>query len=253
MFRRSAIVLGVRINCLLTVLVLVVIGVLIPNTVLAAFSISGNVIPTTDPSDWTSSTYIYIGNTSYGSLKVDGDSDLNSFSATIGNVLGSMGVTTVSGTGSTWTESGLLHIGYYGSGTLSIAGGGIVTNNDSAEIAENFGSTGAVTVNGTNSTWNCNATLWIGNDGKGTLNITNGGKVSVGPPGSYVSASYIGHNPDSSGTATVDARRLELEQRPTLRRRLWIRVAWNRTRRHRQQHIRWRHRLGRLFDGHGDG
>ena len=31
---------------------------------------------------------------------------------------------TVSGNGSTWTENGLLQIGYYGSGTLAIAGGG---------------------------------------------------------------------------------------------------------------------------------
>jgi T5SS/PEP-CTERM-associated repeat protein len=201
MFRRYAIVPAVHIRRLLTALVLVVIGALITNTVHAAFVVSGDVTPTTDPSNWTNSTYVNIGNTSYGSLQVDGDSDLTSFSARIGNQLGSTGVTTISGNGSTWTESGLLQIGYYGKGTLSIAGGATVINNDSAHIAEYTGSTGAVTVDGTNSTWTCNANLFLGHRGPGTLNITNGGTVSVDSFASFIGGSS---SSDSRGMATVD-------------------------------------------------
>ena len=59
------------------------------------------------------------------------------------------------------------------------------------------GSTGTATVDGTGSTWTNSGYLYIGNSGNGTLNITNGGKVS----NSY---GYLGYNSGSTGTATVD-------------------------------------------------
>ena len=46
----------------------------------------------------------------------------------IGNGNGSAGTVTVDGTGSTWTNSGTLYVGYdCGSGTLNITNGGAVT------------------------------------------------------------------------------------------------------------------------------
>ncbi|NLE37191.1 MAG: PEP-CTERM sorting domain-containing protein, partial [Pirellulaceae bacterium] len=41
------------------------------------------------------------------------------------------------------------------------------------------GSAGVVTVDGVDSTWTNNANLYVGSSGSGTLNITNGGLVSV--------------------------------------------------------------------------
>ena len=59
---------------------------------------------------------------------------------------------TVSGTGSTWTNSSALYVGYSGSGTLNITDGGAVSSTY-GYIGYNSGSTGAVTVDGTGSTW----------------------------------------------------------------------------------------------------
>ena len=52
-------------------------------------------------------------------------------------------------------------------------------------------------MDGTGSTWTNSGYLYIGNSGNGTLNITNGGKVS----NTY---GYLGYNSGSTGTATVD-------------------------------------------------
>ena len=46
----------------------------------------------------------------------------------IGNVAGSQGAVTVTGAGSSWTNSGLLSVGTSGTGTLTIANGGVVSN-----------------------------------------------------------------------------------------------------------------------------
>ena len=70
----------------------------------------------------------------------------------IGCTSGSTGTVTVDGTGSTWTNSGDLYVGYYGNGTLNITGGGAVSNTN-GYIGYNSGSTGTVTVDGTGSKW----------------------------------------------------------------------------------------------------
>ena len=93
---------------------------------------------------------------------------------------GSTGTATVSGTGSKWTNSGNLFVGYSGTGTLNIAGGGAVSNsnNPSGYIGYNSGSAGTVTVDGSGSTWTNGWCLYVGCSGSGTLNITNGGTVN---------------------------------------------------------------------------
>ena len=108
----------------------------------------------------------------------------------------STGVATVTGTGSTWTNSDYLYVGYNGSGTLSVTGGGTVSSSRGCDIGHNFGSTGAVTVGGVGWTWT-NLFLAVGNDGTGSLTIADGGKVSNPEDG------ILGYNSGSSGTVTV--------------------------------------------------
>ncbi len=64
-----------------------------------------------DPSTWTDSTDAYVGKTSSGSVVVDGGSEIFSEIGTVGYSSGSCGSVTVSGPGSTWTNSTWFTIG----------------------------------------------------------------------------------------------------------------------------------------------
>ncbi len=106
-------------------------------------------------------------------------------------------------TRSTWTIPGgtpnnipVLYVGNYGSGSLQISNGGLVTPNNSVYIGSNAGSAGTVIVEGINagtpSQLNANGTLIVGESGAATLTIANGGQVSN-------QAGYIG---DQSGSTS---------------------------------------------------
>ena len=87
------------------------------------------------------------------------------------------GTVTVTGPGSTWTNTGPLGVGDEGTGTLTIQNGGHVSNTDGS-IGFEIGSSGTVTVDGTGSTWTNSNFAEVGRAGTGTLNITNGGAVT---------------------------------------------------------------------------
>ena len=89
---------------------------------------------------------------------------------------------TVTGPGSTWTNSELLSVGTNGTGTLTIANGGVVSNTNGF-VGFDTGSQGAVTVTGAGSTWTNSGDLFVGRFGAGALTIANGGSVNlVGVP-----------------------------------------------------------------------
>ena len=71
----------------------------------AAIIADGDVVPS-DPATWTTSTSARIGNSGAGSVTVDDDSDVVSNYGYLGYQSGSTGAVTVSGAGSTWTNSG---------------------------------------------------------------------------------------------------------------------------------------------------
>ena len=129
----------------------------------AAVTPTGDVSPT-DPATWSSSsTTGIIGDTSAGTLMVDGGSALASASGYLGYGSGSSGTVTVDGKGSIWQcrvpyGTGSISVGNSGTGTLNITNGGCVTT-ASSTIAANLGSTGAVTVDGAGSTWASDVTV----------------------------------------------------------------------------------------------
>ncbi len=116
--------------------------------------------------------------------------------AFVGDYEGSQGTVTVDGTGSKWT-SGFVQVGRAASGTLSIINGGSVVSNG-CYIGEGIGSHGSVIVDGLGSSWALRNLIVVGDDGAGSLQITNGGAVST------VSDSWIGYQASSSGTVTLD-------------------------------------------------
>jgi T5SS/PEP-CTERM-associated repeat protein/autotransporter-associated beta strand protein len=145
------------------------------------------------PSTWTNTFELRVGYRGNGTLDVTGGGLVTNTAGSIGFSTGSTGAVTVSGTDSagipsTWMnsggEAGVL-VGREGDGTMDITGGGLVTNSSGGVIGSSTGSTGAVTVSGTDSagnpsTWTNSSELYVGNLGNGTLDVTGGGLVSVG-------------------------------------------------------------------------
>ena len=141
------------------------------------------------------------------------------FHGYIGYNNGVSGLVTVSGTGSTWKNSHSLFVGYNGTGTVSVTTGGSVSNGGDVYVGYGgsgemnvtnggtisnildgyigyfLGSTGTMTVDGAASAWTNrdDSDLYIGYRGSGTLNVTNGGSVTV------TGGTYAGLNTGATG------------------------------------------------------
>ena len=143
-----------------------------------------------------------VGNSGTGTLNIINGGSLTNAEARIGNATGSNGTATVDGTdpngnASTWTSSGNLSVGYSGDGSLSIANGGIVTN-DWGYIGLSTGTTNSVTVDGAGSTWTNTGHLYVGQLGQGSLSVTNGGTVTS------ILGRVAGSSTASVGDVTID-------------------------------------------------
>jgi outer membrane autotransporter protein len=112
-------------------------------------------------------------------------------------------------TSPSWTVGGDLIVGDTGTGTLSIANGGTVSN-DNGFLGNQASGNGTVTVSGRDglgnaSTWTNNGDLVLGQSGTGRLNITGGGTVSN--QSGYVGATGTGNatvsGTDSNGHAST--------------------------------------------------
>ncbi len=139
---------------------------------------------------WATGSLI-VGGTAPGSMSVTGGYVVNN---TGGGIVADQSASTTSsvivdGAGSAWNNTSFLTVAHSGSGTLTISGGGSVSNT-TANIANSF-SQGTITVGGGtgSSTWTNSGQVSIGiSGGTGTLNVIGGGSVSdtVGQIGSSV-------------------------------------------------------------------
>lgn len=134
---------------------------------------SGGISPD-DPTEWTSTNSVDIGQTSNGTVTVSGGAALDSYYSYIGSSSGVTGAVEVTGAGSVWSNSGSMYVGYHGTGELEISDGGAVSDS-SGYIGRWFGATGSVTVD--DSLWSNSENLYVGYYGDGSLIITNGGRV----------------------------------------------------------------------------
>lgn len=114
-------------------------------------------------------------------------------------------VETVKGDGSgtqpsPWdTSSDTLVVGDIGTGSLMVESGGSLIS-DATNIGLSAGSTGVVTIDGGGTNWTNTGHLYVGVDGHGTLNITNGASVTS----ENWNLSIIGYNVGGVGSVTVD-------------------------------------------------
>src|SRR5262245_50284791 len=90
--------------------------------------ITGDVTPALP---WSSSTNAKIGINGAGTLTVNAGSGLTSRDGTLGVNAGSTGTATITGAGSKWTNGPQFYVGYYGSGSLRVEAGGLVSSSTS--------------------------------------------------------------------------------------------------------------------------
>lgn len=135
---------------------------------------------------WTTGGFFYVGNNGNGTLNVTKGGRVNSNSS-FGYVAygsSSQSTATIDGSGSMWSNSGGLYVGFSGAGTLSITSGATVTNGTFANIGFSPGATGTVIVDGTGSSFGTGGALSIGGNvsgagGTGLVRIENGGSVTA--------------------------------------------------------------------------
>jgi len=141
---------------------------------------TGTATVTDAGSRWNTSGTLHVGNRGGGTLKIEAGGVVADENGHIGRENGSTGTAMIAGEGSRWENSAALWVGAVGHGTMNVAAGGVVTNTEGT-IGVFAGSTGIVTVTGSSSKWNNSAQLIIANSNlsNGTLNIENGGLVTV--------------------------------------------------------------------------
>jgi len=155
-------------------------------------------------STWTNSGSLTVGNNSAlvnsgaGKVTVEAGGLLVSNCAWVGRGRtpdGANGTVAVTGSSSSWNNSGFLIVGDGGAGALTIRDGAVVTNTW-GNVGFHPQGDGFVTVNGAGSLWANNGKLDVGFDGAGVMMVEGGGAVS------NVNG-YIGTNAGARGKVVV--------------------------------------------------
>jgi T5SS/PEP-CTERM-associated repeat protein len=137
---------------------------------------------TTDDSLLSVGGILTVGNAGQGTLTVNGGGNVtvgddlnvgNNAAATFDNVV------TIDGTGSTITVTDRTTVGLAGRGTLQISGGGQLLSTDWIMLGSADGSQAVATVAGLGSQLVTANTLFVGDEGQGTLQVTGGGYVQA--------------------------------------------------------------------------
>ncbi len=135
---------------------------------------------------------------STGTLLIESEGSLSDTNGYIGNTAGSTSTATVTGSGSQWTNSSNLYVGYAGNGTLTVEDGGTVSSGHGI-IGVVAASTGMATVTGPGSQWINSNNLVVGSAGTGALTVSGGGSVSAN------AYAIVGDVDKSNGTLLVES------------------------------------------------
>ncbi|PJI41599.1 MAG: hypothetical protein CTR54_14535 [Rhizobium sp.] len=137
-------------------------------------------------SGWTLSGAFFVGHNSgaEGTVTIANGGYVGSAQGILGDLAGSVGTMTVTGSRSMWAAvvdpamlySGDLNVGRHGTGHLSVVNSGAVYGNR-LHIGNEVGSSGTVIVSGPGSTLALDDRLSIGIEGDGELTVANGATV----------------------------------------------------------------------------
>lgn len=170
------------------------------STTWAAISTTGNVLPAypgANPDPWNVGSELLVGDFSTGTLQISGGSNVTSAGGTAGFDPGVIGAITVTGAGSSWTNSQDLLLGVFGIGQLNVLAGAHVENQEAS--VGNVSGIGQVTVSGAGSRWTNATDLIVGTSGVGSLTIENQGVVRSAD-------AIVGLNGGSTGLVAVDGQ-----------------------------------------------
>ncbi len=117
--------------------------------------------------------------TGSGTLTVQADGTVESGDATLGNQAGATGFANVSNINTLWTVDGDLTIGNSGQGTLTLSNNGEVITTGAGILGSQAGSTGSATITDAGTEWQINGDLKVGDKGNATMQVENGGYVSL--------------------------------------------------------------------------
>jgi T5SS/PEP-CTERM-associated repeat protein len=147
---------------------------------------------------------LFVGYGGTGLFTAQNGSQVQAVDTYVGHLAGSNGTATVTGPGSTWTGTGSMYVGNFGTGTFNVLVGGGVTAGGKTIVGVNTGTTGTVNVDGLGSTWTTTGATVVGGNlnsvagGTGIFNVTNGGAVTAS------SDTSIGNSAGSNGTVKVN-------------------------------------------------
>ncbi|WP_160170342.1 autotransporter outer membrane beta-barrel domain-containing protein [Xanthomonas cassavae] len=163
---------------------------------------------------------VHVGDAGTGTLNIEsgGTVTVGGYGIDLGAQSTGFGTVTVSGTGSSLHDSGVMSIGSVGQGAVNVESGGTVTVG-SYGIALGAQSTGfgAVTVSGTGSSLHSSHAMSIGSVGQGAVNVEDGGAIELkGASPVYVGDAGTGTlNIESGGTVTVGSYGIALGAQST--------------------------------------
>nr|WP_233101736.1 autotransporter domain-containing protein [Variovorax sp. IB41] len=176
-------------------------------------------------STWESHEGFAVGVAGNGSLTIrnaglvkSAASKTGEISARIGMFPGGTGSVLVEGPASAWEIQGELEVADGSEGTLTIRGGGRVSD-DVSDVAKDEKAKGAVVVDGRGSAWNTTGALQVATKGTGSLTVGNDGsvkasKVSIAQKAGAIGTLNIGAGADAAatGAGTLDTPTVEFGQ-----------------------------------------
>ncbi len=147
------------------------------------------------------------GDGSVGTLTVGSGGTLTAGAggAAIGVMAGAQGTVSIQGAGSSLTSSGYLNVGDAATGASGQPGGSLLISTGASvttaglNIGNQSGGVGAVSVDGAGSSLSSTQNVTVGNNGTGSLYVSNGGTVNL----SNSAGISIGHGDGSVGFLTM--------------------------------------------------
>jgi len=125
------------------------------------------------------SSFLNVGYDGTGFLHIMGGGKATGGIINLGDQATGTGTATVDGATSLLQSTGNLYVGNSGTGFLNITNGGSATSAGEIRIGNSLGSRGTVSVSGSGSVLeNTSGFLYVGYNGMGILNITDGGRVT---------------------------------------------------------------------------
>ncbi|HEY4299481.1 MAG TPA: PEP-CTERM sorting domain-containing protein [Candidatus Didemnitutus sp.] len=142
---------------------------------------------------------VVVGSTgaSTSTLAISAGAQVSNNNAQIGTGAGTaIGLVTLDGAGSSWTNANFLYLGDTGTGGLSVTNGATVSSSFFS-LGNSAGAAGDLHLDGPGTHLNSTLNIFVGEAGQGDLTVTNGAAIT----GNY---SDIGDASTGSGSVTVD-------------------------------------------------